>query len=393
MELNFINYVGIYIKRLLEGIDSLKILICISQLSAGGAERVVCNLANYLSLKNDVKVISLTQSDIAYSFSEKVDIEFIDQKKYLQKEGKIMKLYHKLSKNVMRIFRLKKQINLYNPTVILSFLPEPSFFTLFLKRKKTPVIISVRNDPKVEYKNKIYYFLMKWLYPKSDGIVFQTEEASNYFKSFIKCKTTIIPNPINPSFISLPYNGVRKKNIVSVGRLSSQKNHKLLLRAFSNLPKKFSDYKLIIFGEGALRKDLLSEIEKLGLNNKVFLPGVKKNIKNEVYDASLFVLSSDYEGMPNALMEAMALGLPVISTNCPCGGPAFLIKNNINGVLIDVNNANQLTKAMAKILSDSAFSKKISYNASKISKTLNPSIINKKWENFIKSVVKDSDSI
>lgn len=365
----------------------MRILICEAQFSAGGAERVVCNLANYLSKKNVVKVVALARSEVAYEMSKEVTFDFIDTRVYQTNRGKLSKMYNKLKKNIFRLFRLSKEIKTFEPDIILSFLPEPSFFTLFLKKKDVPVIISVRNDPKIEYRSKVYHFLMKWLYPKADGIVFQTEEAKEYFNDIISCSVKVIPNPINPEFIKKPFSGNRKKKIVSVGRLAAQKNQKMLIEAFTNLSSKFKNYTLTIYGEGELRESLLKEIQEKQLEKRVFLPGVEKDIKNKIYDASLFVLTSAYEGMPNALMEAMALGLPVISTDCPCGGPAFLIKNNINGILVQVNDVEGLTKSIERILSDPVFSKKIALNASRISQTLSPEKINKEWADFIDQIM------
>lgn len=365
----------------------MKILICESNFSAGGAERVVCNLANYLSRNYEIKVLSLTKTNMAYKMDAKIECECIDKKDYKKTNNILLDVYNKINKNVIRIFKLNKQIKKYNPDIILSFLPEPSFFTLLLKKKKIPVVISVRNDPKVEYKNRIYNFLMRKLYPKADGIVFQTEEAKNYFEGIVKCPTCVIPNPINPNFIEEPFTGKRKKQIVSVGRLTEQKNQKILIDAFYQLPMEYDDYKLIIYGEGDLRETLEEKIKKYKMEDRIFLPGVVKNVKEKIYDSSLFVMTSNYEGMPNALMEAMALGLPVISTDCPCGGPSFLIENNINGILINLNNIDELKLAMIKILSDQSYSKIISQNASKISEKLDPEKINNYWKNFIESVM------
>lgn len=365
----------------------MKILICESNFSAGGAERVVCNLANYLACDYEIKVLSLTKTDMAYKMDDKIKCECIDKKEYKKANNILINIYDKISKNVLRLFKLKKQIKSFNPDVILSFLPEPSFFTLFLKKKKVPVIISVRNDPKIEYKSRIYNILMRKLYPKADGVVFQTDEAKDYFKDIIKCPTCVIPNPINPVFIEKPYSGERKKQIVSVGRLSEQKNQKMLIEAFCQLPKKYDNYKLFIYGEGDLREELEELVKKCEMENRIFLPGVVENVKEKIYDSSLFVMTSDYEGMPNALMEAMALGLPVISTDCPCGGPKFLIDNNINGILVEPNDIDELKNAIIKVLSDEGYSEMIAQNASEIAEKLNPAKINDRWKTFIESIL------
>ena len=123
------------------------------------------------------------------------------------------------------------------------------------------------------------------------------------------------------------------------------------------------------------------------MENRIFLPGVVENVKEKIYDSSLFVMTSDYEGMPNALMEAMALGLPVISTDCPCGGPKFLIENNINGILVEPNDIDELKNAIIKVLSDEGYSKMIAQNASEISEKLNPVKINDCWKTFIESIL------
>jgi len=365
----------------------MRIFICEGNFSAGGAERVVCNLANYLVETNDVMVVSLTRTDMAYEMKKDVKWGYVDKKIYNSSAPFFIKVFNKLTKNIRRLLMLNKMIKDYSPDLVLSFLPEPSILTLLLKKvRKIPTIISVRNDPKIEYASKIYYYMMRLTYPKADGIVFQTEEAKSYFNDIVNCSTTIIPNPINSEFDVEPFKGKRKKTIVSVGRLSEQKNHHVLIEAFSKITNDFPDYKLVIYGEGELRENLENQIKKLGLEKRVELPGVKKNIKQEIYDASLFVLSSLYEGMPNALMEAMALGLPVISTDCPCGGPNFLIKNDENGILVKVNDVFELESAMRKVLSNPEKAISMGENANQINKTLSPDVINKRWHDYIKKI-------
>lgn len=369
--------------------EKMKILFCIDSMTKGGAERVISNLSNYLINNGyDVNILTVVNSDIEYDINAKVKLECLEDKFINvrnEKNGKIKKI----SNFIKRIKLMKKAVNKINPDIIISFLPYTSFITL-KAIKDIPTIVSIRNDPKIEYSSKIYNFLMKKLYPRADGFVYQTEDAKQYFKNIVNVKSEIIPNPINEQFIvSQEFQGERKKEIVSVGRLFQQKNHQLLIDAFADLSDELLNYNLIIYGEGEERKKLQGIIKSKKLENRIFLPGNIKNIKEKIYDAKMFVLPSDYEGMPNALMEAMALGIPVIATDCPCGGPKFLIDNNNNGILIDVGDKKQLKKAILKIIKDAEFSKKISHNAIEISQKLAPEKINKKWEDFIVEIYKE----
>lgn len=367
-----------------------KIAFFVDSLSKGGAERVVSNLVNYFSKfdKYKVDLIILNQKEIEYEINKNVTIHYIlnsnniNSKECLAK--KIKNLYLKL-KNTRNIV---KEIE---ADAIVSFLPDSCFLSLAMKRKRDKVIISVRNDPKIEYKSIKNKILMKLLYPKCDGVVFQTEEAKNYFNNIIKSNSEIIANPINEDFIISPYEGARRKEIVSVGRLEKQKNFATLIYAFNSFYKENKSYKLIIYGEGKERKNLQKIIDNLGLNEVVKLPGKVDDVKERIYDATAFVLSSLYEGMPNSLMEAMAMGMPVISTDCPCGGPRFLIKQNVSGILVPVENVNLLAEAIQKVATDLDFQQKLSYNAAKISNELNPTKISRKWEEYIERVINMKD--
>ena len=146
---------------------------------------------------------------------------------------------------------------------------------------------------------------------------------------------------------------------------------------------KYPRLKLLIYGSGPLEKELKSYVKHLNLENKVIFKGEVDDIKTAIYKAKMFVLASDYEGMPNALMEAMALGVPCISTDCPCGGPKYLIKNEDNGLLVPIKNNNELTKAMLKLLDNENLSNKISRNAFLNSRKYEPNKICLLWEKEI----------
>ena len=163
-----------------------------------------------------------------------------------------------------------------------------------------------------------------------------------------------------------------------------QKNQKLLINAFSELAKKIPDYTLVIYGEGSLRKELEKFIESKGLKDRIFLPGAKNNIQEYIKDASLFVLSSDYEGIPNALIEAMAIGLPCVSTDCSPGGARELITNGENGVIVECRNSNELATAMARLLTDRESAKKMGTNAKKIYTRVDKNLVCNRWLDLIR---------
>lgn len=354
----------------------MKILFAIDTLGKGGAERVISNLANEFVNTDEVAIMTLRNVPIAYKLKEEIKI--------INTENKDS---NKIIREIKNINNIKRKINEFSPDIIVTFLPAMTYRLMLANRKcRRKVIISVRNDPKMEYSNIIKKILMKILYSKANGFVFQTEEAKKFFSKKIQNKAIIIPNPINEDFIISPYDGIRKKEIVSVGRLEKQKNQELLINAFSKIDKKYDDYKLIIYGEGNLREELEKIIKKRKIQDRVTLPGKVDDIKNKIYESSLFVLSSDYEGMPNALMEAMALGLPVVSTDCPCGGPRFLINNEENGILVPVKDDDKLKIAIERVLGDEKFSKKIANNANKISDDLHPRKILERWKKYIKGI-------
>ena len=337
----------------------MKIMFCLGSMRKGGAERVVANLSNAFSKNHDVNIVVTIPGESMYELNDNIKYFSLD---------KCNKKNNFISRTISRIFRLRKIIKEINPDVIVSLLPEPTYRLMIAKiflDKKT--IISVRNDPNVEYNTFFKKMLVKLLYTKADGFVFQTEDAKKWFSKKIQDKSTVIPNPINENFICEPYDGEREKTIVTVGRLNVQKNQKLLIDAFYEVSKIYEDYILKIYGSGPLQENLQNQINRLNLNDKVTLMGQSDNIKQEIYKAGMFVLSSDYEGMPNALMEAMALGLPCISTDCPIGGSKYLIKSGVNGLLTPVNDKEKLTKSIIKMIEDKQMTQRISENANKIS--------------------------
>lgn len=345
----------------------------ITRLTSGGAERVISVIANYFSNQNlNVKVIALRDHTVDYHLSE--SIQHVHLKR--TRKGRFLAILE-------RVFKLRKEIK--NSDVVISFLWFINIYTiiasLFLNVK---VIISDRSDPISELENipKIGRFLRDFFYKFADKIVFQTEEAKSYYSSAIQRKSIIIPNPITPG---LPerHKGKRKKELVAVCRLAPQKNLKMMIDSFALLHEKYPEYNLIIYGEGELEKEIKDYIIKLNLENNVFLPGFKKDVHERIVDSTMYLSSSNYEGISNSMLEALAMGLPSVVTDCPVGGARMFIKNNINGILVPVGDTKTFYHSMKKIIENPKFARKLSENATKIYDELNANKICEIWYGLI----------
>ena len=353
----------------------MKITLFVSALSGGGAERVTCNLANYLSdFGHEIEILTMGDTPAAEPLRKNVKYSPL-----LSKEEK----GHSLLNNAKRILRLRKYMKTQSVDAYVVMLPIPTQLMLrFSRLTKAPIIMSERVDPKI-YSAKRKKELRR-LVSRAKGGVFQTEEAYEWYKPYLKgTEPIVIPNAINPAFIRPTYEGEREKVIVGAGRLSNQKNFPLLISAFARIADKFPEYKLVIYGKGSLLANLQALAEEKGVADRVEFPGFVTDMPAVLEKASMFVLSSDYEGMPNALMEAMASGLPCVSTDCGGGGARFLIKDGENGLLVPQREEEKMAAAMERILSDDAFAKKIGENARKLQETLAPDKVYGAWENFV----------
>ncbi len=374
----------------------MKILFNCLTMERGGAERVIALLANEFSKENDVSILTLTRSEDAYKLEPKVKRLRVDDTNY-KADNRFRKITRKLS--IARLRKLKKLIISEKPDIIISFLPEPSLRLMFLSKisrriKNVPKIISIRNDPEKEFSNPIIRGVMETLYKDADGMVYQTDDAKKFFEHIIKTKhQVIIQNPIDPTMLVEPKKDEQRKSIIiSVGRLEEQKNQEMLVRAFaSTLKKKEHSYLLKIYGEGSLRRHLQELIDELKISDRAFLMGQVNNVSEELNEAKIFVLSSRYEGMPNALIEAMAMGLPCISTDCPCGGPRSIIENGESGILVKNENQDELAYAICKLIDNKNMRDKFSKEALLIREKNSLKRVKKRWYLCIKSILRGND--
>lgn len=356
----------------------MDITFFIGGISGGGAERVCCNCANYLVKQNhDVTILTMSETMNAYGVHP--EVRLVSLLKESERSNKI-------KDNSLRYVRLKRYVSDHSLDTYVVMLPITiSLLLHFRKLIRGKIIASERNDPLSG--SRLSKKLMKHYAKYADAWVFQTSDAAKWYDGMVE-KAEIIPNAINPDFIRPVYVGKREKSIVAAGRLSEQKNFKLLLDAFAVVTRQYPEYTLRIFGKGPLEDELKAYAQTLGVAEKTEFMGYVSNMPEQLEKASMFVLSSNYEGMPNALMEAMAMGLPCISTDCPAGGSAFLIKDGENGLLVPVADKDSMIAAMQRILRDDSFAVSLGDNARKVIDRLSPENIYSQWERFIMDVVR-----
>ena len=353
-----------------------KLFVSCVSLSFGGAERVLSILSHsFVKEYDDVRFIMWKNFPIYYEVNNKVSI--INIEKECGSKSTIKKMLW-----------FRKYVYQNSPNVILSFLANSSVKVLLSTiGMNTPIIVAERNDPRQLKGGWLMIKIRDFLYNRASAIIEQTETNKRYFKGAKYKKTHVIYNPVlmDKTIIGSALHTVKQNKIVSVGRLEPQKNQKALIEAFCAFHKKHTDTKLIIYGEGSSRRMLESQIEKEHLENFVLLPGVSRNIFEEIKEALFFVLSSDYEGMPNALIEAMCIGLPCISTKV--SGAVDLIKNDKNGRLVEIGDSNGLFAAMEDLAGNEAKRLTLGNEAVKVYEQLNAERISQEWINHINSFI------
>lgn len=345
---------------------SKRYVIFIPTLSQGGAERVISLLSRRM-VEEDLSVTILLYKDQEpfYAIDPRVKLVFVPRESGTTN----------LLKNLLWMRRFYKE----NADAVLSFLAPFNILTLLatLGGKQT-VIVADRNDPRFIPNKWPIRKLRDFLYRFADGVIVQTKHNQAYFSAGVRKKSTIIYNPVDlGEKAGLALRTEKQKRIVSVGRLMPQKNQIMLLEAFAILREQFPEYTLTVYGEGPHRKTLEEKIAQLGLENAVFLPGSVKDVHDRIADGALFVMSSDYEGMPNALIEAMCLGMPVIST--AVSGATDLIQDGKNGLLIPCGDTAALAEAMKNLLSDEEKRTAFGREAVKLNDMLKIGDITRQW--------------
>ena len=352
------------------------LLIVLSTLGTGGAERVAISYANWLCANSKVKVYIAVFGGIKNNIYEMDDrIVLYD----LSSDSR-----NKMCRIVDHIVKLKNIVKVVMPNVIFTMFHITNMYGLLSKRNNMVLISSERAN--IKMRTFISQMLYKWAAKKSDGFIFQTERARLDYPLKVQKKSIVIPNAVSETIHK--ENLKKERVITAMGRLTYQKGFDTLIRAFSLVNKKVDNYKLSIFGDGEELGKLRELVEQLNLCEKVIFNGIKKNALEEIAHSEIFVLSSRFEGMPNALLEAMSIGMACISTDCEYG-PNEIIKEGYNGFLVNVDDEKQLADKIIYLIENETERKKIGKNAKKILDTNNPDKIYKCYYDYMNYVYKE----
>ena len=351
----------------------MKLVIELNTVAHGGGERVLDTLVrSFHDRGHEIVIFSWHPEWETYTgFPFPVEVHTLRKIPY----------WGKGVSSIIEYYRVLKKVK---PDAIVAFMaPSIRVSLICAKIQGIPIITSLRTEAKFD---TIVNKIQKQLLMSCDGIVFQTKDVQACFPKRVIKKSIVIHNMLMDDNLPVAKYGVKNKEIVGIGRLSKQKNFKLLIDAFSEIES--GEYVVKIYGEGPLREELEEQITRLHLEKKVFLMGRVDRVADHINYSDIFVLSSDWEGMPNALMESMAMGLACIATDVSTGGSRALIANMKNGIIVPVGDKESLKEAMRKLIVDKVFRLQISKEASNIRKTHSKSMIVPLWLSYIESKVK-----
>ena len=348
----------------------MRLLFINSSLTDGGSERAMVLVANQMvEFGHDVSMILIRDKERTYDCHPGIDL--------------IQLRYTSSSKTSMLVKRLRLMrwhAKSLKPDCIVSFMWDVNVMTLLSTMGLgIRTVVSERAFPASSNRTPVLRQLEALAYNLTDAIVYQTEGARVFCPKGLSSKSLVIPNVVAQPEI-MPFDGIRANVVVSVGRLVEQKNYPMLLNAFALFSSCHSDYVLRIFGEGRQRESLMALAVDLGIGGKIEFPGYIEDVPSQINNAAMFVLSSDFEGISNAMAEAMALGLPTICTDCPVGGAAMMIDDGENGLLVPVGDSIALAEAMGRVADDPQLAQRLSKQARKVVDRFSSKSIGRMWE-------------
>lgn len=335
-----------------------KIVFVIPDMPGGGTERVVALLANEYGRRGiPVAVLLFAGHETAYPLAPEVEVVSVGE----PSGGSLLSRLDRL-RRMRRFYRENRNCQIWAFSAMGTV-----FSAAAVLGQRHFFLVSERNDPS-RYDHR---GIRDFCYRRADVVVCQTPDAAASFPAGIRKKCVVVPNPLDTEGEGVaPFTGEREKRIVAVGRLNAQKNHGLLLQAFAAFVRGHGEYVLEIYGQGELESSLRDMAATLKIDRSVIFKGFSGHVLSDIRSAAMYILSSDYEGISNSMLEAMALGLPVVATDCPIGGSRMYIKDGVNGFLTPVGDAQALAAAMGRLADDPSLGRRFGREAVKIREEL-----------------------
>ena len=361
-----------------------KIIFHLNCLEQGGAERVVTNLADQFAQGGyDVVIATEWYGENEFKLNQAVRRVHVGLRGSDENKPQLIRQW-------LRVKYLRRLLKEEKPDILIPFARKAIYRGLLAAYfMKLPVLISIRTDPVGHYTELLDKVQIPLLFPRVDGCVFQTEGAQKFFAPRLQKNSRIILNPINAKYIGCPKPEHRTKTIVQSGRLVDFKNQPMLIRAFLKVHRKHPDYDLKIYGGDSFdgTKEILEDlIRENHAQEFIHLMGASDTLEKDMADAALYAFTSDWEGLPNALMEAMALGLPIVATDCPCGGPRTIITHEKDGLLIPIKDEGALEEGMNRLIEDPELAERLGTEARKIADTANGQAVYEQWRDYIEEL-------
>ena len=348
------------------------ILIVVGQLGNGGAERASLNLANFLARRNwDVHMVLFFGERSEYPVDERIRL-------YVLKNHE-----NSCLRKIVRLWSFERYLREIRPDLLLSQGFGYPYLDATNAYRRCKVVLCEINDPASSYPTAFSRWYAQHSFKRAYRVAFQTREEQEFFPESVREKSEIIPNPLKEG---LPhrFTGQRRKEIVSFCRFEPQKNLSLLIRAFHGVHEKHPDYRLSLYGRGSEEEKLKTLTRDLGLTNAVTFHPFSSTVHEDVLESAMYVSSSHYEGLSNAMIEAMAIGLPCVCTDSAGGGARSLIRSYENGILVPPDDEAALTRGMLDVIEQPGLSEKLSANASKLRDVLDSDMICEQFEALLR---------
>ncbi|MBX7495805.1 glycosyltransferase family 4 protein [Qipengyuania sp. 6B39] len=358
------------------------IAFLITALGAGGAERVIAILArNWIARGDSVTILTFdADSDPVYhALPQQVQLHRMGM---LDAKG--------FRGNMRKVAALRRAVEEVAPDVLVSFLTKNNLLAaLACLGTDTPLVCSERNNPERQTTHPLWNVMLRWAYRRADAIVCQTEAVRRCFPASVQDRLAVIYNPIE-AFARDP-DAAQSRTICAVGRLTPQKDFQTLIRAFAMIAPKHEGWSLQIWGSGELRQKLQDLIEALAMQDQITLPGNTSMPGEWARSAAFFVMSSRYEGFGNALAEAVASGMPVISTDCDFG-PAEIVTEGRSGLLVPVGDERAMADAISRMIEDRDLRRRCAIEGPRQAARFRTSAVVEQWAELIEGIARRPQS-